>query len=761
MSSKRTVQATQVTYELHSLGWRAFQELCGYVASEIWGQTVQVFSDTNDGGRDGAFYGTWNTGSVEPLSGSFTIQCKFTSLRGSGLALSDLAGEIIKAEALAKRGLADNYFLFTNANLSGKSDEAIKKCFLAIPNIKHFSIIGSERLSQIIKESSRLRMLVPRVYGLGDLSQILDERAYTQAQEILSSLGDELAKFVITDAYRKSAKALTEHGFVILLGEPACGKSTIAAALAVAALDEFNCFTIRIRNADDFVKHFNPNESKQFFWIDDAFGSTQIDWQSAFEWNRALPHIQAAIQKGSKVVFTSRDYIYRAARTVLKESSFPLLKESQVIIEVQNLSKTEREQILYNHIKLGTQPIEFKTFIKPHLPSVVQNSMFSPEISRRLGNKIFTKNLVITSYEIEHFVAKPMEFLKDIINTLDANCKASIALVFIRSGDLFSPIDLTDEEKEFYEMMGGSLSSIRLTLESLDGSLLILSKNEGIYSWRFKHPTIRDAFAEILSDNRELMDLYLTGAPVERLFSEVSCGDLGVQGVKVIVPKDRFEIVIQRINSLMSNKSEFKESVLQFLAKRCSKEFLMDYISKNVNFISLLKIYSYIEYHSDVYVLLRLREFELLPEDIRLMHVATIKRLAVSTPDSGFYNPRIQKLFNSLELEELIESVKTNLLPNIDDTLDEWRDNYDNEGDPDSYYSRLKSTFNELKDLFQSDENALIILDHGLSRIDDDIDEIRSDMEDDSNPYEDYRDHESGKNPVSQSSRSVFDDVDL
>jgi MoxR-like ATPase len=86
---------------------------------------------------------------------------------------------------------------------------------------------------------------VPRIYGLGDLGQILDKRAYDQAQEILSSLGDDMNKFVITDAFRASARAIVEHGFVLLLGEPACGKSAIAAALALGALDEWNCFTAR------------------------------------------------------------------------------------------------------------------------------------------------------------------------------------------------------------------------------------------------------------------------------------------------------------------------------------------------------------------------------------------------------------------------------------------------------------------------------------------------------------------------------------
>jgi hypothetical protein len=51
-------QATLVYYGLHSLGWNAFHNLCATVARDVWGHTIQVFSDTNDGGRDGAFTGS-------------------------------------------------------------------------------------------------------------------------------------------------------------------------------------------------------------------------------------------------------------------------------------------------------------------------------------------------------------------------------------------------------------------------------------------------------------------------------------------------------------------------------------------------------------------------------------------------------------------------------------------------------------------------------------------------------------------------------
>ncbi|MCP1835334.1 hypothetical protein J2R76_003671 [Bradyrhizobium sp. USDA 4532] len=69
-------------------------------------------------------------------------------------------------------------------------------------------------------------MLIPHIYGLGDLSQILGHRAYDQAQEILSALGDDdMNKFVMTDAFRAAARAIVERSFVPFLGEPACGKS--------------------------------------------------------------------------------------------------------------------------------------------------------------------------------------------------------------------------------------------------------------------------------------------------------------------------------------------------------------------------------------------------------------------------------------------------------------------------------------------------------------------------------------------------------
>lgn len=753
------MQANEITYELHSLGWKAFQNLCATITGEIWGQVIQTFFDSQDGGRDGAFHGEWIGKQGESFSGSFTVQCKFTAKADAHTILSDLKDELTKAARLAEKGLSDNYILFSNAKLTGLNEEKIRQAFENIPGIKHFSLYGRERISQIIQESPRLRMLVPRVYGLGDLSQILDERAYDQAQEILSSLGDDLGKFIITDAYRQSAKALVEHGFVLLLGEPMCGKSTIAAALSMGALDEWGCSTIKVRDADDFVQHSNPHE-KQLFWVDDAFGSTQLDWSSAVGWSRTFPHINAAIHRGAKVLFTSRDYIYRSAKRHLKESALPVMKESQVVIHVENLTKEEREQILYNHIRLGKQPKTYKAELKPFLSDVAFHEKFSPEIARRLGNPLFTKKLIMSKTGLDNFVANPLELLCEIINTMDDGSRSALALVFMRGGSLPSPLQMSKDEERAVARLGGSYGDVLKGLESLKGGLLLNSLHEGSYSWRFKHPTVRDAFATIVASNQDLMDIYLTGAPQDKLFAEISCGYVGVKGVSVVVPSNQYDVVITKLESLDVTKWFNKSALCRFLSYRCDKEFLQRYIEKNPHFISGLSVDGYIYANSDLDLLVRLHEYNLLQETERLRTIASIRELAVDIPDSGFLRENIRSLMTDNELSNILLFVQETLLPKLDHQIENWRDNYNGDDEPDVYFEELKSALDDYKQEFEENETSHQQINKAIEDIDNVIEDLRSEYSQNASD-DDIFGKKNERDSFSGNTRSIFDDVDM
>lgn len=97
-----------------------------------------------------------------------------------------------------------------------------------------------------------------------------------------------------------------------------------------------------------------------------------------------MREVMTAARGGAKVVLTSRDYIYRDARRYFKEYAYPLLHEQQVVVDAAQLSPEER-QILYNHIKLGDQPNDVRSAVKPHLHAAADTEPFYPEAAPRTG----------------------------------------------------------------------------------------------------------------------------------------------------------------------------------------------------------------------------------------------------------------------------------------------------------------------------------------------------------------------------------------
>ena len=515
-SRASTVHAPGVpTYELHTLGWRAFQDLCATVLREVWGQTVQSFADTQDGGRDGAFYGIWH-GTAENKDvpeGPFVLQCKFLARRDDTLTLSTIEDELAKVSSLVERGLCNSYVLMSNARVTGTSEANIRDA-LKKEGVAHPFVLAGNWLNQTIAMNPRLRMFVPRVYGLGDLSQILDERAYAQARALLDYLQEDLSTFVVTDAYRRAAKAIEDHGFCLLLGEPAVGKSVIAATLAMTALDQWKIPTVKVDGPADIAR-WNPNEPSQFFWADDAFGAIRHDRTLTNEWAQRLPKVMAAVKGGSKVVMTSRDYIYRDARRLLKDYAYPLLREQQVVIDVAELTQEERRQILYNHIRLGDQPQEFRTAIKPHLADAADQEPFRPEVARRLGSQSFTKGLGTTEFAVREFMAKPNKFLQDIYEGLEADHVGALAMVY-QAGDLPVPLGRpTKEHEDLLLLIGSTYDRVAAALTVLEGTFLRRSQKPGTADpqeyWVFRHPTLREGFAAFMASNPNWLEIFISG----------------------------------------------------------------------------------------------------------------------------------------------------------------------------------------------------------------------------------------------------------
>ena len=693
-------------YDLHKLGWHSFQQLCHTIGGEILGQSLEAFADSNDGGRDGAFRGTWNPEGHEYLEGSFVIQCKFTAKANGRLTPSGLSKEAEKAKALVQQGICDIYILMTNANITGTSNRKICKMFEDV-GVKHMRTFEASWLTRQIVENKRLRMIVPRVYGLGDLSEILDERAYTQAEAILETMHEDIGKVVVTDAYQRAAAALDNNGFVLLVGEPAAGKTTIASLLAMAALDNWNAPTLVLRDPAQVIDHWNTNQSTQFFWIDDAFGVTQQDDALVDSWGRAWPTVRTMVKRGAKIVLTSRDYIYNRVRDRLKEPAFPLLNESQVVIDVHELSEDEKRQILYNHIKLGNQPASFRTAIKTFLEEIAVHPRFVPETARRLGDSAFTKSLQLHEASIHRFVETREQFLQDTIRGLDTHSRAILALIFLRRGRLQSPIGLQPSEEHAIGRLGSDLAGCTSAVTSLTGSFVHLSHTDGEAFWQFRHPTIGDAYAAILGKNPEHLAVFVAGSDPNKLVAQITCGDVGIERA-TIVPRSLFSEVMGKLDELEEvaqchpdclTRDSATHGLLAFLARRCSDEFLQLYLDRHPSLLDEISEPGMsLTYVPEVPLVLRLHELDLLPEANRKRFLDSVNGYLLKAWDAGaLSNARMRNLYRQEEFDELIQSVRDEILPDLDDIRDSEESNWDEDVLPDEWMRQLKNFLNALE----------------------------------------------------------------
>jgi hypothetical protein len=677
-----------MTYDLSKLGWKAFQDLACAVAAEVVQRPVQTFLGSKDGGRDGAFVGTWDDGAG--ATAKSTIQCKFIGKSGAALTLANLKDELPKAKKLAENGLAEDYIILTNADVSGIADEQICAAFTAA-GVSKCRVFGGSWIAQQLMERPRLRMLVPRVYGIGDLSHIITGHGYKQAKAILDSMGSDLSCFVPTEAYRLALDALHKHGFLILLGDPASGKSTIAAILALGALDDDCLGALKINSPDQF-NLWHPGE-RQFLWVDDAFGPNQFDVSRMSRWNAELGTLRAAVDGGARVVFTSRNYIWEAAKPHLKMSAFPLMKESQVVVNVQALTPEERAQMLYNHVR-RTHPREMRQRLKPFLPAISSNKAFLPETARRLGDPIFMNKLALTEWRLNRLVEHPVEFLTEILSQLDEPSRGAIALIFLNNEKgVPSPIPPSPSLDMVTRLLGVHSADIARSMQHLNDSLTRLVSQDDGDRWVFRHPTVTDAFAALVANSPELVELYAHGAKLNRLMREVVCGPMTPQGGRLRIPTSLYPALVQRLNVV-----PLDESLKSFLGARCDKTFLRLILDERPEILTWAMEVSKIDLSLGSRLLLAaLKSYGLLPETTRVRLVEKIQEDSITWLNaSPFEDEIIQQLFTAEEFQKFTDLFQNEWLSDLPNLLDDLKSRFSSDDEI--------AMFNDFKENLQKAE---------------------------------------------------------
>jgi hypothetical protein len=535
-------------YNLQRLGWKAFEDLVIEINRTILGASVTPFRMGADGGRDGFFNGEMagEFKSIAKDAATVVIQCKHTSSVGDGLKLSDVSSEIPKITKLAKDGEADLFAIFTNRRLGADDDLIIRTEFEKIDGVKYCHIFAEEWIELHIDGNYKLLRRVPRLFGIGDLSQILSNNVSKQTRLILEEMKSEQAVFVPTPSYREAVSAIEHHGLVVLVGPPASGKSAIAVNLCmVLGAEDEDLEVLKIETAEQFTSTWSAEDTKKLFWVEDFFGETTLDVFRTKPWAAAFEKVVTARKAGNKFIFTCRDYILRDAHSQIRKNKLDLFDSRTIFVRVDDLKDAEKERILYNHIKMGSLPVEKKRSLKEFLPMIASLNSFTPEIARRFGDERFHGNLKYERHSLIDFVEKPIHFFTEVIHDLGNTEQAVIAYLLLSNNSLTDPVQFVPPAVSI--AYGVKVDDVRRALERLKGSLTKLSVVGKNRVWQVHHPSMIDAMHRTLKEHGAMLDLFIEAAPVEVVIRD--CSTIESEH-KLFVPETLYKNLFCRLQTV-------------------------------------------------------------------------------------------------------------------------------------------------------------------------------------------------------------------
>ena len=729
-SGKRQAQGPWADLALHTLGWKAFQDLCAQTCEEILKRPVEIFREAQDGGQDAVFLARPVNGNV--ASRPATVQCKFTSKAASKLKPSDLTVEESHISSLLTAGQADTYVLMTNMPVDAPVAAEIKARLRQL-GVLHPHVFGREFLTRVIRASSKLRALVPRIYGLGDLSAILDERQAEQTKALLGHMLPTLAVYVPTTPHLQAVQALAKHKIVLLLGDPATGKSTIAAILATTASEHAGHRCYKSDGPEGLLESWNPNENNSFFWIDDAFGPNQPRADFIDRWIAIMPKVQAAMAAGNRFVLTSRRHIYEAAKPKLGSKNHPLFREGQAIVSVGSLQSSERKQILYNHIKAGNQSGWWKSRVKPQLESLASESSLLPEIARRLADPAYTRQTTTANDSLIRFIREPKEHLLQTIRELSKLHRAALTLVFLHRGNMPVGASAPDMHQLIMSYFSVDAESLGQGILQLRDSFLVQTSTPGGLSWSFKHPTIADAISATLGETEGMAELYLRGTNSEAIIAEAVCAGANPVPDAVVIPEGLDDLLIERLAEL-PDEIWVNRRLFAFLNERTSDRLFIKFVSLHPKSLTRRAVLSeWLSNDPTVLTRARAHSLALLQPELRRETANLLEQALLEEADTSFLESEdVLALLPPSMLLRLASKIRNQVLAQLPDKAFRIADDedLDLDLDPADYFSNLRTSLNTLEIFFEDDETTAELLSGADSGIDEAIRSVEKKIED-------------------------------
>ena len=283
--------------------------------------------------------------------------------------------------------------------------------------------------------------------------------------------------------------------------------------------------------------------------------------------------------------------------------------------------------------------------------------------------------------------------------------------------------------------------------------------------WAFWHPTFADAISAILSKRPDLIDVYVRGAGLDTLLTDVVCeGAVPVRDA-VVVPLSSSKALVDRLLETPDEEGA-NTQLFEFLNRRLPKELVRMVLERAPDLLWRQgERLRWIRLRRREDVRLRATAFEmgLLDEEVRSATVTMLQEGALYSLDASFIqDDSILAMFRPSELMHLTAGLLAKLESEISQKILDCRERADPDSDIDSQFEEVTDFLDDVRYLVEADE----AFDERHGELTAELDQAKKDVEAEKSDEEEEEDGSffSGVPHAVQSEqhgdRSVFSDVD-
>lgn len=487
-------------YNLAELYWQQFEVLSYKCLVEVVSPNIQFIEGGSDKGREMTYTGTSKEFRTD-LKGTWILQCKHKS-GDVGPARNALKTDLkkeLKKVFIENKHKADNYILVTNITITGDLSDELQEIFddFVADNpgtCQNFGIFQYRNFELILEKTPKIIWQYPNILSHADFEKLFNHPfqkiTHNRNKGWLKSIGDRRNSFVHTAQTDAAIASLEKNNIIILTGPPKSGKTFNAEMLALYYVGNLNFEPIKIDDPDEIEK-FYIADKKQIFICDDAFGSHNLSYNHAEDWDRKLETIFNIADSDHKFIFSSRENIYKAFKNYAKDFDAEFLPQTTITSE--NLDITEKVAILDRYTQLSKFADSVKQNILAQEDDFASHRNFSPESIRAFFNNFvaFDNGDSVSAQLLEH-LNKPDAYLSSLFYNLNTNSQAAVLSVLCAL-----ETDYENVQRKFAQIRDDmnikDFKSTTTEFDELDGAIIKIIKNDAkVEEVNFYHPSMQE-----------------------------------------------------------------------------------------------------------------------------------------------------------------------------------------------------------------------------------------------------------------------------